>query len=128
VNVLLDTHAFLWWIADDPRLSERARGLLADAAFSVRFSVASAWEIAIKAALGRLRVPADLAAFLTEQLAVNRFEVLPILLPHALAVRDLAQHHRDPFDRMLAAQATVERLTLVSADARFDAYGVERVW
>ncbi len=96
MNVLLDTHAFLWWIADDPRLSENARTLTCDSGTSARFSVVSAWEI--KVSLGRLRMPADLAAFLLEQIALNRFEVLQIGLSHALAVHQLPHHHRDPFD------------------------------
>ncbi|MGZ8981912.1 MAG: type II toxin-antitoxin system VapC family toxin [Burkholderiaceae bacterium] len=128
MNVLLDTHAFLWWIADDTRLSKHARTLIGDSGTSARFSVVSAWEIAIKVSLGRLRTPADLAAFLLEQIAMNRFEVLQIGLSHALAVHRLPHHHRDPFDRMLAAQAKIERLPLVSGDGRFDAYDIERIW
>jgi PIN domain nuclease of toxin-antitoxin system len=128
VNALIDTHVFLWWINDDPRLAPSTRGLLNERTTVVRFSVVSVWEMAIKAGLGRLRVPADFGGFLARQLAVNRFEVLPILLPHALRVVDLPPHHRDPFDRMLVAQAMVENLSLVSADASFDAYGIQRFW
>lgn len=128
MNALIDTHVFLWWINDDSRLSSSARTLLGKSTTIVRFSVVSAWEMAIKAGLGRLRVPADLGGFVARQLAVNRFDVLPILLPHALRVADLPPHHRDPFDRMLVAQAIVENLSLISADSGLDIYGIQRFW
>jgi PIN domain nuclease of toxin-antitoxin system len=85
-------------------------------------------EIAIKAGLGRLRLPSDLGGFLASQLAVSNFRVLPIGLEHAVAVRDLPLHHRDPFDRMLVAQSRVERLALITRDARLSAYAVEVLW
>jgi PIN domain nuclease of toxin-antitoxin system len=128
VTLLIDTHVFLWWLTDDPRLSPRARRSLGGSATIVHFSVASAWEMAIKIGLGRLHVATDFGSFIIRHLAANRFEVLPILVPHALRIASLPPHHRDPFDRMLAVQAMVENLSLVSADAAFDAYGVPRLW
>jgi PIN domain nuclease of toxin-antitoxin system len=126
VTLLLDTHAFLWWVGDDPRLSPRARRTITDAACVI--SVASCWEMSIKAGLGRLDVPRPIARFLQEQLEVNGFRVLPVSLEHAAAVAELPFHHRGPFDRLLAAQARHEDLGIVSADPIFRKYGVRRVW
>jgi PIN domain nuclease of toxin-antitoxin system len=125
---LLDTHAFLWWIGDDPRLSERAREVLSDGDNDLVFSAASGWEIAIKARLGRLHVPGDLNTYLVRQLTENYTSVLPVHLSHALRVHALPDHHRDPFDRLLVAQAIVEEIPLLSADPRIARYPVEVVW
>lgn len=128
MRCLLDTHAFLWWIADDDRLSARARSVLSAGTNEVLFSAASAWEIAIKAGLGKAEVPTPLPEFLTSQLRVNAFEVLPVHLRHASAVAALPPHHGDPFDRMLVAQATQEGLTLVSGDAQIARYDIAVIW
>jgi PIN domain nuclease of toxin-antitoxin system len=129
VKVLLDTHAFLWWIADDPQLSPRARRILGAGANEVYFSAASGWEIAIKARLGRLSVAgAEVGSFVAEQVAANGFKVLPINLTHALKTYSLPDHHKDPFDRLLVAQAATEELALVSADRQLAAYKVRIVW
>jgi PIN domain nuclease of toxin-antitoxin system len=128
LRVLLDTHAFLWWIGDDPRLSERAREVLSDGDNDLVFSAASGWEIAIKARLGRLHVPGDLNTYLVRQLTENYTSVLPVHLSHALRVHALPDHHRDPFDRLLVAQAIVEEIPLLSADPRIARYPVEVVW
>jgi PIN domain nuclease of toxin-antitoxin system len=125
--LLLDTHVFLWWIDDDPRMSRRSRSLISHAD-KILVSVASVWEIAIKAGLGQLEVPPDLRRYLVRQLARNEFELLPVLFEHAVAVRDLPLHHRDPFDRLLIAQSLTERLALISHDARMRAYAVEVLW
>jgi len=111
---LLDTHALLWWLADDIRLADAARAAIADSANDAFVSAASAWEIAIKARLGKVSMPDDLG----EQLAANSFTPLPVQLTHALAVRHLPDHHRDPFDRLLVAQAQVEGLTLARPTSR----------
>ncbi len=126
--MLLDTHAFLWWIADDARLSDRAREVIADGRNDVLFSAASGWEIAIKAGLGKLEVPEDLEAFVDEQLSKNAFRALPVRLSHALRVRSLPDHHRDPFDRLLVAQSVLEGLPILSADPQVALYPVEVVW
>ena len=128
MRVLLDTHAFLWWIGDDPRLSERAREVFSDGDNDLVFSAASGWEIAIKARLGWLQVPGDLNTYLLRQLTENYTSVLPVHLSHALRVHALPDHHRDPFDRLLVAQAIVEEIPLLSADPRIARYPVEVVW
>ena len=119
MRLLLDTHVVLWWIARYA-FSAAAQGAIADPASDVFASVASAWEMAIKRALGKLDVPDDLE----QQLARHGFTPLPINLAHALAAGALSRHHADPFDRMLIAQALAEGLTIVTRDGRFSAYGV----
>jgi PIN domain nuclease of toxin-antitoxin system len=119
VRLLLDTHALLWWLADE-ELAPSARAEIADPGNLVAVSAASAWEISIKKALGKLAAPDDLA----QQIEVNEFVPLPIAIAHALAAGQLPRHHADPFDRMLIAQAQIERLTVVSRDKRFDDYDV----
>lgn len=128
MRVLLDSHAFLWWIGDDPRLSPGAREVIAEGGNEIFFSAASAWELAIKSRLGRLRMPADFERFVADQIELNGFSVLPVELSHALRVHGLPPHHKDPFDRMLIAQALVEDMPLVSRDRRLAGYGVRLVW
>ena len=128
MKALLDTHAFLWWVTDDPRLSERAREIIGDGRNDIFFSAASAWEVAIKARLQKVRVPGDFERFITDQLQLNDFRVLAVELAHALHVHALPDHHRDPFDRLLVAQSRIERLPIVGCDARLRRYGVELVW
>lgn len=120
MRLLLDTHVLLWALTDDARLRPDVRDRIADGRTEVLVSAASAWEIAIKRALGRLQVPGDLAI----QLEAARFEGLDITIDHALAVGDLPDHHRDPFDRLLVAQAQVDRLTLVTHDPQIQRYDV----
>jgi len=114
-------NAQLWWLADDPLLPEEATVAIADAGTEVVVSAATAWEISIKAASGRLVAPDDLL----DALAANDFDTLAISAGHAIAAGRLPAHHPDPFDRMLIAQARAEGLTLVSVDRRFPAYDVE---
>jgi PIN domain nuclease of toxin-antitoxin system len=122
-RLLLDTHVFLWWQADSGKLERAARAAIAGAEL-VFVSAASAWEAAIKAALGRLRLPASI-----EEGVVNSgFQKLPIAFAHAEAAAALPPHHTDPFDRMLVAQARIEGLALVTHDRRLAPYGVEIVW
>lgn len=120
-RLLLDTHVWLWWQADDTRLGTESRQLIQRAS-EVRFSAVSAWEIAIKAGLGKLQLPkgADVGAALAE----SGFVALPVDIEHAEDVRRLPDLHRDPFDRMLVAQARVEGLTMVTADRQLAAYGI----
>jgi PIN domain nuclease of toxin-antitoxin system len=123
-RLLVDTHAVLWWLADDPALSAVARAAIADPSADPVVSAASLWEIAIKRSLGRLTAPDDLP----EEIAAAGFDWLPVRPEHAWEVRALPSHHGDPFDRLLVAQARVERLPVITADARFAAYGVETRW
>ena len=125
MKLLLDARAYLWWLADDRRLGARARKAITDPANAVLVSAATIWEIAIKAALGRLDLHgADMVA----ELAANRFSELPITAVHAAAAAALPRHHDDPFDRMLIAQAQIERLRCVTRDPAFSAYRVPTLW
>jgi PIN domain nuclease of toxin-antitoxin system len=128
MNVLLDTHAFLWWISDDSRLSSSARAILAESGNRTMLSAASVWEIAIKTALGRLEIDGAIETFIPQQLAANSLLALPIELSHALRVGCLPELHRDPFDRMLVAQAQIENLPILTCDPDIDRYDVETVW
>ena len=128
MRLLLDTHAFLWWVTDSDELSRRARRLIADGRNEVFFSAASAWEIVIKANLGRVSLPEDAERYIPAQLEQNAFEVLPVRLHHALHVASLSDVQRDPFDRLLVAQALTEKLAILSRDARLAAYSVRVLW
>jgi PIN domain nuclease of toxin-antitoxin system len=128
MRALLDTHAFLWWIGNDPRLSTRAREIIADDGNEIVLSAVSAWEIAIKASLGRFAIRGDIAAFVHSNVTASGFEVLPLLIEHALRVASLPDHHRDPFDRALVAQAQVEDLALLTTDRAISRYSVRILW
>ena len=128
MKVLLDTHTFLWWITDDPKLSLRVRGIISDGENEVFISAATGWEIAIKAQIGRLKLPDEPRRFILEQLKINGMKSLPIEMRHALHISTLPIHHQDPFDRMLVAQCLAENLPLVSSDSAFDTYRVRRLW
>ena len=119
MRLLLDTQALLWWLDDDARLEKSAVDAIAGAEL-VAVSAASAWEIGLKQAIGKLRGPDDLSA----ELATNGFTELPVTVAHALAAGALPPHHSDPFDRMLVAQSQLEGLTLVTRDDRLGAYGI----
>jgi len=128
VKLLLDTHAFLWWVGDTRGLSRKARSAIGSGRNECFVSVASGWEIAVKVSLGNLRIESSLDRFLPEQLAANGFQPLAIDLKHTARVATLPFHHRDPFDRLLAAQALEEELAMVTADPVFAKYGIRRVW
>lgn len=128
MRVLLDTHTFLWWITDDPRLSPHARKIIGDGENALFFSAASGWEVAIKARLGRLRLPDALERFIPEQLALNAIESLPVQMSHALRVHALPDYHRDPFDLLLVAQAQLEGLPILTEDAQIARYQVKTIW
>jgi PIN domain nuclease of toxin-antitoxin system len=123
-RLLVDTHALLWWLADDPALSRAARDAIADPAHEPLVSAASMWEIAIKRSLGKLTAPDDLQ----DRIVDGGFAWLPVSAEHAWRVRDLDMHHRDPFDRLLVAQALIERVPVITSDARFGEYGVPVRW
>jgi PIN domain nuclease of toxin-antitoxin system len=124
MRLLVDTHAALWLLGEDEHLSPRADALLTDAANEILLSAAVVWEVAIKRSLGKLDAPDGFASQLLNGGAVP----LPISLDHADAVRSLPWHHRDPFDRLLVAQATLEDAVLVSNDQRLGPYEVEVAW
>lgn len=128
MRLLLDTHAFLWWVADAPELSAAAREAIQAPESECWLSLASCWEMAIKQRLAKLRLPAPVERFVPEQVAANGFQQLEIHFRHVARVSDLPLHHHDPFDRLLAVQALTEGLTLMSRDPVFDDYGVERLW
>jgi len=127
MKFLLDTHAFLWFVAGDERLSRKARRALEADDAELVLSAASVWEMAIKSSLGRLTLPAPLEVYVAEKVA-GGFRILPVEWQHAAAVEKLPAYHRDPFDRLLATQAMAENLTLVTADAAFHSYGVKVLW
>jgi PIN domain nuclease of toxin-antitoxin system len=120
VTLLLDTHVLLWWLADDPHLTPTMREAIADPSTTVMVSAASAWEVAIKAAVGKLTVPDGLR----QELERHGFDELPVTVEDGLAAGALPRHHGDPFDRMLIAQAVRRRLVVVTADRRFVDYDV----
>lgn len=128
MRVLHDTHTFLWWLDGDRRLSRRARQTIGDDANTILVSAASAWEIATKVRIGKLSGAVDVAADVAGCLARQRFESLDITVLHAQRAGRLPGKHRDPFDRMLVAQAQIEDLPIVTNDGVFDDYGVTRVW
>jgi PIN domain nuclease of toxin-antitoxin system len=128
MKALLDTHAFLWWITDDPRLSSHVREIIADGDNELFLSAASGWEMAIKAKLGKLHLPDNPESFVLDQLAINAIESLPVQMGHALRVYALPEHHRDPFDRMLVAQAQSERIPILTADPLIAQYAVKVIW
>ena len=120
MNLLLDTHVLLWWLDDNPTLSKKAKAAIADGKNLVFISTSVIWEIRIKQALGKIKVPDDFRKVLDEQ----PFEMLNISAEHAHAIGELPPHHRDPFDRMLVAQAKVEGLTIITRDKNIKKYKV----
>jgi PIN domain nuclease of toxin-antitoxin system len=128
MRLLLDTHAFLWWAEDAAALSRRARRSIADPKNECFFSIASCWEMAIKLRLGKLRLATPFDRFVPEQMAANQFRLLDVGFRHVARVASLPLHHRDPFDRLLIAQALEEELACVSADGVFERYGAVRIW
>ena len=123
MSLLLDTHTLLWWLNDTPGLSREARESIGDGHRDVYVSAATAWEISIKKRLGKLEAPDDLDAALSE----NTFQELPITIAHATAAGQLPDHHADPFDRMLVAQAKLENLTLVTRDRNIAKYEIATI-
>ena len=128
MKLLLDTHTFIWFVFNAPDLPLPTRELLEDQASELYFSHASAWEMVIKVSLGKLHFSTKVADLVTAQTQKDNIQLLPIELPHLALIESLPLHHKDPFDRLLIAQAQVEGLTVVGVDAAFDAYGVSRLW
>jgi len=128
VKLLLDTHCWLWWFAQPEKLNERAIEIIADDANELWFSVASIWEMGIKVSIGKLPLPEAIDDYVPTRMIQLGARSLQISTAHALRVATLPMHHRDPFDRMLIAQARVEGMTLVSADSAFNQYDVALLW
>jgi len=128
MRALLDTHVFLWALLDSPKLSQRAREILVDARSTLLFSSVSSLEMAIKVRNGRLRLPAPLCRYLPNKFSELGLAPLPVEHSHAFRVAELPAHHRDPFDRLLIAQAQLEGVPLISADTQLHAYDVEVIW
>jgi len=130
VRLLLDTHAFLWMLENPSRLSDSARAAIADGGNDLLLSIGSCWEMAIKHAAGRLSLPSSFAAFMESELRTNRIELLPITIAHLGRLHSMPKprEHRDPFDRLLAAQSLVEGVPVASGDGALEAYGISRIW
>ena len=128
MKLLLDTHTFIWWSGAPNKLSPKALALCQDASNRVLLSVTSVWEMQIKHQLGKLRLYLPLGDLISEQREINRIEVLPITLPHVLVLESLPFHHKDPFDRLLIAQANSEGAVLVTKDPAFEEYPVKLIW
>ncbi len=128
MRLLLDTHVFIWWDSEPAKLSPRVLALCQDRENTLLLSVVSVWEIQVKIQLGKLKLHMPLADIIEAQQETNALEVLPITLDHVLALDALPAHHKDPFDRLLLAQSTVEDVVLVSKDSVFTDYPVNVVW
>ena len=128
MKLLLDTHAFLWFITNDPSLSATARELIADPTNEIVISPASYWEVAIKISIGKYPLNVPFKQFFAHGIEGNNFSILPVEIRHASVLASLPMHHKDPFDRMIISQATAEQMPVVSADVAFDSYGVIRLW
>lgn len=128
MRLLLDTSAFLFWVDASPRLSKPARRAIEDPSNTCFVSHASAWELAIKVSIGKLKLTKPVGSFFSEHLSANAFDAIAIELDHVAAVETMPRHHGDPFDRLLVAQALAETLVIVSPDKVFAKYGVSRLW
>jgi len=128
MKVLLDTHAFLWSITGDDRLSKTAEEIFLDPDNNLFFSAASFWEICIKMSLGKLSLKRGWFKTIQEEMRINAVQWLPVEMQHCVELTKLSFHHRDPFDRMLIAQAMAEDLQLLSRDGRLSAYEIELIW
>ena len=128
MRLLLDTHTFLWFLLEDPQLSTTANDLIIDPTSDIEVSPATYWEIAIKISLGKYALPEPYDIFIEREIATNDFHILPIEPKQTAVLTTLPFHHRDPFDRLLIAQAMVEAIPILSVDTAFDAYPVTRLW
>lgn len=128
MRVLLDTHTFLWWITDDPRLSREAREIIGKGENELYLSAASGWEMVIKAKLGRLQLSDDPEFFIPEQMSHNAIVSLPIQISHVLHAYQLPDYHSDPFDQLLIAQAQLEDMPILTADPQIARYPVRVIW
>ncbi len=128
MKILLDTCAFLWWMTSPERVPRRLLDRLRDPSNDVLLSAATGWEISVKRTLGRLELPTPVAAFVARAAAEHALEILPISMTHAIRSGTLPLHHRDPFDRLLIAQAEIERMPIATSDPVYRTYGVRVLW
>lgn len=128
MRLLLDTHVLLWWLMDDERLSAKARRVISNQRSKLFFSAASSWEVAIKVSIGRLTLPEPPRVLIPKVLREQSIFSLEITHGHALAVADLPAHHRDPFDRLLIAQSTLEKLPILTSDPVFEKYEIKTIF
>ena len=128
MKAILDTHAVLWWVTNNPQLSQIVRDIISDSSNILYFSVASSWEIIIKVQTGKLSLPEAPTQFIQSCLTVNRFVIPPIDLSHVLQVDNLPNHHKDPFDRILIAQAQAESIPIITIDHLIVQYPVRTIW
>lgn len=127
MRLLLDTHTFLWFVLNDPQLSQKALDSISDPKHQIFLSPASYWEIAIKINLGKYSLSVEFETFFQQGMA-SGIKILPVEIRHAAVFASLPMYHKDPFDRMIVSQALAEQLSLVSADLAFDLYGIPRIW
>jgi PIN domain nuclease of toxin-antitoxin system len=128
VRALLDTHAFIWWADDDPSLSPAAKGVIADRSNEIFLSAITSWEMAILSAIGKLSFAQPVSSFVSAQMTQYNFQPLMVTHEHTFQVETMTMHHKDPFDRLLIAQAIVENLILLTRDSEFAPYGVPTLW
>lgn len=128
MRLLLDTHVLLWMASQPDKLSAKATALILDRQNSLLVSLVSVWEIQIKSQLGKLELSGAVRNLVERQCRVNGVQLLPIALEHIYSLEDLPNHHRDPFDRLLIAQAQFEKVPIISIDALFDGYSVQTIW
>lgn len=128
MKFLIDTHTFIWYVTNSSKLSLKAQELINDGNNEVLLSIASIWEMAIKHSVSKLTFELPFELFITRQLAVNNFQLLNVSIDHLVIVANLPLHHRDPFDRLIIAQAIVEQIPVVGTDKVFDSYPIKRLW
>lgn len=128
MKLLLDTHTFIWYVTDNSKLRATAQQLINNGNNQVLLSIASIWEMAIKHSVGKLNFELPFEVFISQQLISNNFRLLDIKISHLVAVASLPLHHRDPFDRLIIAQAMVEKILIVGTDEVFDSYLIQRLW
>jgi len=128
LKVLLDTHTFLWLMVDDPRLSSNAKATFSDVNNEIYLSLASAWEMAIKSSIQKLKLPLPAKDYVLTRTQAHDIKLLDIALEHIAIVETLPLHHRDPFDRLIIAQGIVEKFPILSDDGAFDSYPIQRLW
>ncbi len=128
MRYLLDTHALLWLITENPKLTKKVKQIYFDGENEIFLSMGSIWELAIKSSLEKISLEQSLEAFISEHVTGNNIEILEIKRPHVLRVEQLPFHHRDPFDRLIISQALEDNLLILGTDKTFDLYGIKRIW